>query len=324
MILIKKFKIEKYYFYKRMKLYWNKPYKLKSGNYVINAYIQDENINEFWKIWNIKKKEIKEKNFSLKKYNQKWQISYWFKDNDIEKVYHKINELCKEFGFIETKKNNDKLLVLPNEIIKKIIEYIYHSDDEICKNGIKIACKKTYQIYKEIHNNDIYNKTNDYIKEIFEFLLIFQKSLYIDFLRKEIIIHYDHSDKPRIYFISYNNNRKALHLRYRPDWDTQRFAVSSEEYDSCGKLKDNKKQKEEGFSCIFYQDWVYEKIEHMIYILKKNRIYNNAITVYDLDESEAIINNINNLKKLEKINKYTKIKIYMIIVLLLNFVLTEL
>lgn len=200
---------------------------------------------------------------------------------------------------------NKNLLYLPNEIIKKIIEYLYYSDNE---NNIRMACKKTYQIYKEIHNNDIYNKTNYYIKEIFEFLLIFQNSLYIDFLRNEIIIHYKYSDKPVIYFISYNNNRKELRLRYRPDWDTQRFAVFSKEYDSCGNLKDNKKQKEERFSCIFYEDWVYKEIEYMIYILKKNRIYNNAITAYDLYESIDIINNINNIKKLEKINKYTKNK----------------
>lgn len=295
-----------------MNLYWNKPLKLKSGNYVIFAYIQEEDKNIFWKIWDTKKNEIKEKGFSVKKYNQKWQINYWFKDNDISKNYYKCNELCKELGFIENDINNRSLnfdlLNLPNEIIKKIIEYIYYFKEKSYKNGIKIACKKTYRIYKEIHNNDIYNKTNDYIKEIFEFLQMIEKELYIDFLREEIIIHFSDSDKPRIMFISYNNNRKILYLKYRPDWDKQRVFISSSEYDIDGKLIVNKKQETECFSCLFFKDYLYEKIENIAMFLKKNYIYNNSIALYDLDESLNIIYKTNTIKKVEYINKYKKDK----------------
>lgn len=197
------------------------------------------------------------------------------------------------------------LLNLPIEIIKKIIEYIYYSDN---KNDIKITCKRTYQIYKEIHNNNIYNKTNYYIKEIFEYLLDFQDSLYIDFLREEIVIWYDDSDKPRIYFISYNNNRKVICLSYRPDWDYDRFAVSSKEYNFYGKLINNEKQKEEGFSCIFYEDWVYKQIEFMICYLKHYCCYNKSITVYDKNKYNYIINSTNNIKELQQLKKYTRNK----------------
>lgn len=57
-----------------MKLLWNEPKVLPYGKYVI-CNIQDDDIEEFWVMWNSKKEEIKENGFPIKKYNDKWQLN---------------------------------------------------------------------------------------------------------------------------------------------------------------------------------------------------------------------------------------------------------
>lgn len=107
-----------------MKLIWNEPKEIQSvGKYVKNAYINDDDMEEFWELWNSKKDEIKEKGFSLGKYNEKWRLGYWTDDNDIEKINKTCYELCKELGFI---KNNNK----KNEIL----DFINNKKDEFIKN----------------------------------------------------------------------------------------------------------------------------------------------------------------------------------------------
>lgn len=102
-----------------MKLIWNEPKELSSGKYVKNAYINDEEIQNFWEIWNNKKEEIKEKGFSLGKYNEKWRLSYWANDNNIES----INKKCNELGFLED--NNKK---------NEILDFLNDKKDDFIKN----------------------------------------------------------------------------------------------------------------------------------------------------------------------------------------------
>jgi hypothetical protein len=107
-----------------MRLIWNEPKEIQSaGKYVKNAYINDDDMEEFWELWNSKKDKIKEKGFSLGKYNEKWRLGYWTDDNDIEKINKTCYELCKELGFIE---NNNK----KNEIL----DFINNKKDEFIKN----------------------------------------------------------------------------------------------------------------------------------------------------------------------------------------------
>lgn len=112
-----------------MKLIWNEPKELPSGKYVKSTNIQDEYMQEFWEIWNNKKEEIKENGFSIKKYNEKWQLNYWPDNNDIEAINNKCQELCKELGFIENNnKKNDILDFLDNlkdDFIKKDCLYLF-------------------------------------------------------------------------------------------------------------------------------------------------------------------------------------------------------
>lgn len=140
-----------------MKLDFNKHWKLRSGNYVINAYIQDSDINEFWKLWNIKKNEIKEKGFSVKKYKEKWQLSYWTGDNNIERFNYKCRELCKELGFIE----NNKLLNLPNEIIYQILLYLDYRELNIIKDT-HLFSRSNYKDFHKIIIDKIFNIVNVY------------------------------------------------------------------------------------------------------------------------------------------------------------------
>lgn len=108
-----------------MKLIWNEPKEVQSlGKYVKNAYISDEDIQEFWEIWNNKKEEIKEKGFSLGKYNEKWRLGYWSNDNDIEIINNKCYKLCKQFGFIED--NNNKKY--------EILDFLNNKRDDFIKN----------------------------------------------------------------------------------------------------------------------------------------------------------------------------------------------
>lgn len=123
-----------------MKLNW-KYFKLKTNNYVLNTYIQDNDMDKFWKLWNLKKREIKEKGFSIRKYNEKWQLSYWNKNSrsDIEIIRITCNELCKELGFIVNKEDSnfkDRLLFLPNEIIYIILSYLNYYELNIIKDTI--------------------------------------------------------------------------------------------------------------------------------------------------------------------------------------------
>lgn len=198
---------------------------------------------------------------------------------------------------------NKNLLHLPNEIIKKIIEYVYISNYK----HIKFVCKKTYQIYKEINDNTKSKKTNEYIKEIFFYLLKFQKNFNIDFLREEIIIHYYNNEfnngNIELRFITYNNNRKNLILTYSfylDDSYLDYFEYNTNGNEINGNEITYKQYKESGFDLICLT----RNIEELL----KNHIYNNSITIYDLDSSKAIIDNINNIEKLEKINKYPKNK----------------
>lgn len=112
-----------------MKFIWNEPKELPSGKYVKSTNIQDEDMQEFWEIWNNKKEEIKENGFSIKKYNEKWQLNYWPDDNDIEVINNKCYELCKKLGFIENnnKKNEvlDFLDNLKDDFIKKDCLYLF-------------------------------------------------------------------------------------------------------------------------------------------------------------------------------------------------------
>lgn len=137
-----------------MKLNWIH-FKLKNGGYVLNTYIQNEDMQEFFKIWNIKKKEIKENNFSLTKYNEKWQLSYWNKDYnlDIENIYSKCNELCKKLGFIKINYFNK----LSFELKQKIFSYIRFYELYL----LRIVCKEFKYIKNNIPSN-ICLKTYDY------------------------------------------------------------------------------------------------------------------------------------------------------------------
>ena len=112
-----------------MKLIWNEAKELPSGKYVKSTNIKDEDMQEFWEIWNNKKEEIKENGFSIKKYNEKWQLNYWTDDNDIEAINNKCQELCKKLGFIENNnKKNDSLDFLDNlkdDFIKEDCLYLF-------------------------------------------------------------------------------------------------------------------------------------------------------------------------------------------------------
>lgn len=124
-----------------MKLIWNEPKEVQSaGKYVKNAYINDDDMEEFWELWNSKKDEIKEKGFSLGKYNEKWKLAYWTDDNDIEKINKTCYELCKELGFIE---NNNK----KNEIL----DFLNNKKDEFIKN----KCLNLFNELKEKIENTL-------------------------------------------------------------------------------------------------------------------------------------------------------------------------
>jgi acyl CoA:acetate/3-ketoacid CoA transferase alpha subunit len=46
-----------------MKLRFDKPLKIKERKYVMNSYIQENDLKKFWKIWHEKKMEIKKMGF---------------------------------------------------------------------------------------------------------------------------------------------------------------------------------------------------------------------------------------------------------------------
>lgn len=97
-----------------MKLKWNKPKKVLSGKYVKYAYINEDNIQDFWKIWDNKKEDIKKYGFSIDKYNNKWKLNYWSEYSDISIINKKCKDACGILGFIE---NKEKI----NEDIRKEI-----------------------------------------------------------------------------------------------------------------------------------------------------------------------------------------------------------
>lgn len=140
-----------------MKLHFDKPLKIKDGKYVMNSYIQENDLKNFWKIWHEKKIEIKKNGFSLNKYNKKWQLSYW--TNDINEINNKCNELCKKIGFIEDK------IDIPYEILLKIIRYVDLSTLII----LRYTCKKIYiEIEIMLNNNKILYDINLPLLDFFE------------------------------------------------------------------------------------------------------------------------------------------------------------
>lgn len=113
-----------------MKLKWNEPKELPSGKYVKSTYIQDEDVQEFWDIWNDKKEEIKEYGFSIKKYNEKWQLNFWSDDNNTDIINNTCNDLCNKLGFIE-KSNNIDINVKKDEILN----FLNGLQDEFIENN---------------------------------------------------------------------------------------------------------------------------------------------------------------------------------------------
>lgn len=112
-----------------MKFIWNEPKELPSGKYVKSTNIQDEDMQEFWEIWNNKKEEIKENGFSIKKYNEKWQLNYWPDDNDIEVINNKCYKFCEKLGFVENNNKKNEILDfldnLKDDFIKKDCLYLF-------------------------------------------------------------------------------------------------------------------------------------------------------------------------------------------------------
>jgi hypothetical protein len=190
-----------------MKLNW-KYFKLKTNNYVLNAYIQDNDMDKFWKLWNLKKREIKEKGFSIRKYNEKWQLSYWNKNtsSNIEIIYFTCNKLCKELGFIVNKEDSnfkDRLLFLPNEIIYIILSYLTYYELNIIKDTILF--NKSILNYNDFHKIIVY--------KIFDILNIFQNKIkkicfnnINDFYKKTKEIIYNHDEKKDYVMVSIKNN----------------------------------------------------------------------------------------------------------------------
>lgn len=191
-----------------MKLNW-KHYKLKNNNkYVLNAYIQDNDIEIFWKLWKLKKMEIKEKGFSIRKYNQKWQLSYCDKSqgSDIEKLSFTCNNLCKDLGFIINKEDGNfknKLLSLPNEIIHIILSYLTYYELNIIKDTISL--NKSILCYNDFHKIILY--------KVFDILDIFQNKIkkicfynINDFYKKTKEIIYSHDEKKDYVLISIKSN----------------------------------------------------------------------------------------------------------------------
>lgn len=190
-----------------MKLNW-KYYKLKTNNYVLNAYIQDNDMDKFWKLWKLKKMEIKEKGFSIRKNNEKWQLSYWDKNSssDIEIISFTCNKLCKELGFIVNKEDSNfknKLLFLPNEIIYIILSYLTYYELNIIKDTILF--NKSILNYNDFHKIIIY--------KVFNVLNIFQTKIkkicfynINDFYKKTKEIIYNYDEKKDYVLVSINNN----------------------------------------------------------------------------------------------------------------------
>lgn len=145
------------------------------------------------------------------------------------------------------------------------------------------------------------NKINDYINILISFIKDGQEKLGIDVLKKEIIIILCDSDKPNIYFINYENNKKELKLRYRPDWDYNRVALLSVEYDTNGNEIINKKQKDEKFDCLYYSDSVFESIESIILFLYDMDKYDKRIKTNKNNKLLHEILNTNNINLLHKI-----------------------
>lgn len=187
-----------------MKLEW-KYRKLKSNKHVLNTYIQENDMNKFWKLWNFKKSEIKEKGFSVKKYNKKWQLSYWYEDSntDIKIIFFTCNKLCKEIGFIENNDFKNILLFLPNEIIYIILSYLTYYELNIIKDTI---------LFKFILNYNDFHKIILY--KIFDILNIFQNKIKIicfkninNFYEKIKEIKYSYDEKKDYVIVSIKNDK---------------------------------------------------------------------------------------------------------------------
>jgi hypothetical protein len=190
-----------------MKLDW-KHFKLKTNNYVLNAYIQEDDIDKFWKLWNLEKEKIKKNGFSVKKYNKKWQLTYWNKNpsSNIEIIKFICIELCKELGFIVNKENSclkDKLIFLPNEILHIILSYLTYYELNIIKDTILF--NKSILNYNDFHKIIVY--------KIFDILNIFQNKIkkicfsnINDFYKKTKELIYSYDEKKDYIIISINNN----------------------------------------------------------------------------------------------------------------------
>lgn len=118
------------------------------------------------KLWKLKKMKIKEKDFSIRKYNQKWQLSYCNKSQGS----FTCNKLCKDLGFIINKEDSNfrnNLLSLPNEIIHIILSYLNYYELNIIKDTISL--NKSILSYNEFHKIIIY--------KVFDILDIFQNKI---------------------------------------------------------------------------------------------------------------------------------------------------
>lgn len=118
-----------------MKLIWSEPKELSSAKCVKTAIIQEVEMNEFWEIWNDRKEEIKENGFSIKKYNNKWQLSFWCDEKDIN-INKKCYDNCRKFGFVE--KDNRK---------EDILDFLNNLKDEFeNKNCLELFEKIKYKL----------------------------------------------------------------------------------------------------------------------------------------------------------------------------------
>lgn len=89
-----------------MKIIWENPKEITSLNkYVKTGIIEEQYVDEFFNIWKSEKNEdIKKSGFSIKKYNNKWQLNYCTNEDDIENINKECEELCKKYGFLDNKK----------------------------------------------------------------------------------------------------------------------------------------------------------------------------------------------------------------------------
>lgn len=117
-----------------MKIIWENPKEITSLNkYVKTGIIEEQYVDEFFNIWKSEKNEdIKNSGFSIKKYNNKWQLNYWTNEDDIENINKECEELCKKYGFLDNKKE------VINKKIQEIINILDKYNNENLLDELKL------------------------------------------------------------------------------------------------------------------------------------------------------------------------------------------